>query len=164
MAEKQSAPEKPVEDKPVKEKKRRVPILPIIAIVVVLNVLLVGKIYMGRVAKKSPAESSKIKKEEPVGVKVPLEEFLVNLAGSSEHYLKATFAIGLRKGETEESIKEEVAPIRDAILSVLTSKQADELATESGKEKLKKDMVGKINKEIGGEKVLKVYFMSFATQ
>ena len=97
-------------------------------------------------------------------VKMPLEEFLVNLAGSNEHYLKATFSIGLKKGETEEKMKEEVAPIRDAILGVLTTKTTEELATEPGKKKLKKGLVEKINKELGGEKVVKLYFLSFATQ
>jgi len=142
--------------------KKGAPVLPIIGVVLVLNLLMVGKIFMGGSAAKEGGKAEK--HEETVGVKMPLEEFLVNLAGSNDHYLKATFSLGLKKGETEEKLKEEVAPIRDSILSILTTKQPEDLVTEAGKEKLKKEIVDKINKEIGGDKVVKVYFMSFATQ
>ena len=144
--------------------KKGAPILPIIGVVLILNMVMVGKIFMGGSGGGAAKENKAEKHEEIVGVKMPLEEFLVNLAGSNDHYLKATLSLGLRKGETEEKLKEEVAPIRDSILSILTTKQPEDLATEAGKEKLKKELVEKINKEIGGDKVVKVYFMSFATQ
>jgi flagellar FliL protein len=144
------------------EKKGGAPLLPIVGLVLVLNVLMVGKIFMGSGHGKEGGKTEK--KVEEVGAKMPLEEFLVNLAGSNEHYLKMTVALGLKKGETEEKMKEEVAPIRDAILGILTTKQTEELATEAGKDKLKKELVEKINKELGGDKVVKVYFLSFATQ
>jgi len=157
MSEKPQAAEKPPA-----EKKGGVPLLPIVGLVLVLNVLMVGKIFMGSGHGK---EGAKVENKEPeVGIKLPLEEFLVNLAGSNEHYLKMTVALGLKKGETEEKMKEEVAPMRDAILGILTTKQPEELVTEAGKDKLKKEMVEKVNKALGGDKVVKIYFLSFATQ
>lgn len=161
MAEKAQPTEQPVAEKK-KKKKKGVPLLLIVGIVLVLSVLMVAKIFMGGARGKDGAKVEK--KEETVGVKMSLEEFLVNLGGSNEHYLKTTLALGLKKGETEEKLKDEVAPIRDTILGVLTTKQPEELATESGKQKLKREIVEKINKELGGTKVLKVYFLSFATQ
>jgi flagellar protein FliL len=157
MAEKVQTPEP---EAPAK--KGGIPLVPIVGLVLVLNVLMVGKIFWGSGHGK---ESTKVeKKDEAVGAKMSLEEFLVNLGGSNEHYLKTTLALGLKKGEAEEKLKEEVAPIRDTILGVLTTKQPEDLATEAGKDKLKKELVEKLNKELGGEKVLKVYFLSFATQ
>lgn len=148
-------------DQPPAEKNGGVPLVPIVGLVLVLNLLMVGKIFLGSGHDKGGAAE---KKDETVGVKMPLEEFLVNLGGSNEHYLKATLALGLKKGETEEKMKEEVAPIRDTILGVLTAKQSEQLATEAGKDNLKKEIVEKLNKELGGDKVVKVYFLSFATQ
>jgi flagellar FliL protein len=149
-------------DQPPAEKKGGVPLVPIVGLVLVLNLLMVGKIFLGSSHDKGGAATEK--KDVEVGAKMNLEEFLVNLAGSNEHYLKATLSLGLKKGETEEKMKEEVAPIRDTILGVLTTKQPEELATEAGKDKLKSEIVVKLNKELGGDKVVKVYFLSFATQ
>jgi flagellar FliL protein len=156
MAEKPQAAEQPPT-----EKKGGVPLVPIVGLVLVLNLLMVGKIFLGSHDKGAATTE---KKEVEVGAKMPLEEFLVNLGGSNEHYLKATLSLGLKKGETEEKMKEEVAPIRDTILGVLTSKQPEQLATEAGKDALKSEIVLKLNKELGGNRIVKVYFLSFATQ
>lgn len=153
----------PAQEKGGKGEKKggNMPLFAIIGTVLILNVLMVGKIFMGGNGKETVKV---VHATEEVGAKMPLEEFLVNLAGSSDHYLKATIALGLKKGEGEEKLKEEIAPIRDAALSVLSTKKLEELATEEGKEKLKTEMKEKINKELGGDKVVKIYFMSFATQ
>jgi flagellar protein FliL len=143
-----------------KKKKGKLPLFVIIGLVLVVNGVVVGKIFLG--GKKDPKATEK--KAEEVGAKMTLEEFLVNLDGGGEHYLKATLALGLAKGESEEKLKEELPPIRDAILSVLSSKTLGEVGSEPGKDKLKAEIVKKVNKELDGKKVLKVYFLSFATQ
>ena len=152
--------------KPEKEPgaKKGPPIMPIIGIVLVLNLVLVGKVFMGGKDKggKEVAKTGPLVEE--VGKKMPLDEFFVNLEASNEHYLKITVALGLKKGEDEKKMEEEVAPMRDAILSCLTTKKLDQLVTADSKEKLKAEIKEKINKELGGDKIAKVYFTAFATQ
>ena len=134
-------------------------ILGIIAIVIIVNLVIVGRIMMSH-GKKAPAKPV----VEEVGLKMNLDEFLVNLQGSGDHYLRATIALGLKKDLTEEKVKEDIAPIRDAIVSVLCSKKLEDLSTEEGKEKLRTEAKERINRELGDEKVVKVYLTSFATQ
>src|SRR5579871_4363302 len=134
------------------KKHSNMPLFVVIGIVLVLNLLMVGKIFMGGGGGTKGA-AGKAQHAEEVGPKVPLEEFLVNLAGSSDHYLKATITLGLKKDLTEDKIKDDIAPIRDVIINVLSSKPAEEIATIDGKEKLKVELKDKINAGLGSEKI-----------
>jgi flagellar FliL protein len=99
-----------------------------------------------------------------VGVSLPLDEFLVNLNGSSDHYLKTTIALGLKKGLTEEGVKEHIPAMKDAVLSVLQNKSMKELNSPKERDALKDEIKEQVNKEVGEEPVVKVYFTAFATQ
>lgn len=139
----------------------KLPLIIGVVAILLLNGLLLGKVMMseGKTEKKEEHE------EEKVGEKVPLEEFLVNLAGGEGRYLKATIALGLKEGVAgEHFVEEELAPIRDAVISVLSNQNAEEISTEKGRAKLKKELKERINKAIHKEEVVKVYFLSFATQ
>jgi flagellar FliL protein len=145
----------------------KLPLFGIIALILIMNVLVVGKVFFGGGGKPKTdkeAHGKHEKKEEEVGEKLALDEFLLNLSGGNNHYLRATFAVGLRKGVKEKEMEEEVAPIRDAMLSVLTTKTLEDISTQAGKEKLREEMVKKINEELGEEKVVKIYFVNFAAQ
>ena len=56
--------------------------------------------------------------------------------------------------------------IRDAIITVLGNKKADELLSTSGKERVKEELVDAINEAVGAEEpvVLKIYFVDFIIQ
>lgn len=129
--------------------------------ILLLNLLVAGKVFLG--GKGKPSKPGKHVEEE-VGATLPLEEFLVNVAGRNDHYLKTTIALGLKKSVTEKSMEEKIPPIRDVILSVLSSKSLEELSTERGRSGLKQEIKERLNKELGGETIVKVYFTAFATQ
>ncbi len=50
---------------------------------------------------------------------------------------------------------------REAVVMFLRDKTATELATPSGKQKLKTELVGVINKAVGGPRAVRVYFTQF---
>lgn len=139
------------------------PFMPIMMGLMLLFMLAIGaKVFIGGSGAK--AEAKEIKKPAEVGVSLPLDEFLVNLNGTSDHYLKTTMALGLKKGMTEEQAKEHIPAMRDAILSVLQSKSMKELNTPKDREALKDDIRECVNKEVPDQPVVKVYFTAFATQ
>ena len=106
-----------------------------------------------------------------------LEEFIVNLANPG-HYLKAVIALEVNRpmekrkkekhGGGEELMDPEISPriprIRDAIITILTTKSFEELSTPQGKEVLKRQIKNKINSILGKELVSNVYFTSFTMQ
>ena len=145
---------------PAKEKKP-LNLMPIMMAVMLVLVLAIGaKVFLGG----AKASAKQVKKVEEVGVSMPLEEFLVNLNGSTDHYLKTTIALGLKKGLAEEQVKEHVPAIRDAILSVLQTKTSKELSSPKEREALKDELKEKVNTEVSTSPVVKVYFTAFATQ
>ncbi len=98
---------------------------------------------------------------------VELDEFVVNLADGS-HYAKVTLALGIEKplggGEGGKLQPKLLAPIRDAIITVLSSKSMKQLVSGEGKEKLKKELKEKLNELLGDEVVKEVYFTSLTLQ
>lgn len=171
--------------------KKKKPLPLIIGIVVLVIALFVGKTVMAG-GKKDGKESTKKSKsskyshddeeeshgkkgkksrkheeDEKVGHSLQLDEFLVNLQGSGDHYLKASLALGLKVGMTEEKAKEIVPMVRDLIIAALTEKSLKELSSTKGREALKEALLEKINEEAGEEAdypVVKIYITAFATQ
>ena len=155
MAEKPSAPE--TTDKEVKKK----PPLMIIIAVMAVALLAVGFVAVKKVSAKSGGAPKKV----APGPVLTLDEFLVNLSDpGSDHFLKVTVGLELDKGKTPEALKDEVAPIRDAILMTLSSKSRTDIAPVAGREKLKSEIVKKVNTALGEDDVRSVYFTNFVMQ
>ena len=135
-------------------------LLIVIAVVLLGAGAIVGKVMLAGKGKQAKAAEPKAE----IGAKVPLEEFLTNLSGGTDHYVKTQIALGVKKGLTEKELEEEFPPIRDVIVSALAARSLKDLSTEEGRTKLKDEIRDKLNEELGKGTVIKVYFMSFAVQ
>ena len=98
---------------------------------------------------------------------IELDEFVVNLADGS-HYAKVSIALGLEKplaaGGEGKLGPNLLAPIRDTVITVLSSKTMNQLTQNEGKEKLKEELKEKLNGLFGKEVVKEVYFTSLTLQ
>lgn len=156
--EKTEKTEQTAEAKPKGGKKML--IIGIIAVILIINLAIAGTILLRNHSKHNKNEKPEIK----VGSKVTLDEFLVNLAGDGNHYLKATFAVGIKQGVDPTTIQNDTPNIRDAIISVLTTKTLADISTDTDRDKLKQQLVDQINTELGSNDVVTIYFLDFATQ
>ncbi len=141
---------------------------PMMIIMAVFAVVVLGAAFMmvQKASAKQKEGSTEVKKAEK-GPVMTLDEFLVNLSDpGSDHFLKVTVGLELdkSKGKTAESLKETTPEIRDAILSSLSSQTRDQVAPESGREKLKAQIKKNVNAALGEEDVQNVYFTNFVTQ
>jgi flagellar FliL protein len=95
-----------------------------------------------------------------------LEPFLVNLADTDEvRFLKATFQLGMEEELKEESKESaETAAIRDSIISLLSSKTAEQILTAQGKEKLREEIRSRVNSIASENRVVEVYIVDFVVQ
>lgn len=151
----------------------------LLIILLVVNMLVVvgvgAMLYMGR--KKDAAQpkvedviqGEKHAQDEEhaaeksfVGKVIPLETFIVNLAGSKgRRVAKVDLQLELEGDGTAEEIEKRKAQIRDIIIILLSGKTYDEVSTREGKEQLRNEIKDTVNAFLTKGKILNVFFTDF---
>jgi flagellar protein FliL len=86
------------------------------------------------------------RKENAPPIYIPLDEMVVNLPGrGGEHYLQTKIVLRTNDSATEGKIKDFMPVIRDKIITVLSSRQMQELATVEGKVMMAREIALVIN-------------------
>ena len=81
-----------------------------------------------------------------VGPMYPMNAFIVNLLSENgSRFLKTTIDLEMDKSELSAELDKKKPLIRDIIIRVLSSKTFEEVSTLKGKDKLKAELVNKIN-------------------
>lgn len=145
----------------------------LIIIIAVVAVLVIGGGVAAWLLLSKPDAEEGAKQEEhaeeehtaPIYEK--LETFTVNLA-DQEGYLQTDIQLMLEDAKIQEKIKAHLPEVRDSLIRLLSSKTAEELAQQEGKDKLAEDIQKQINEVLGikgKEKgVKKVLFGAFIIQ
>lgn len=111
-------------------------------------------------AEAQHAEATEEK--EVIGKVVPLEKFIVNLAGSKGHKVASVSMEMEVQGEhVLEEIEKRKPQIRDAIIIVLSSKTLEEVSSKDGKTNLRDEIRDMINSFLVQGKISNVYFTEF---
>lgn len=113
--------------------------------------------------EKEALEADAIKAEEDyIGHLVPLETFLVNLAGvRGGKLMKVTMTLELDNAEVQEEVDKRKPQVRDLILILLSSKTYDEVNSKQGKDFLRDEIKDRINTFLTKGKVRRVLFTEF---
>jgi flagellar protein FliL len=95
----------------------------------------------------------------------PLEPFIVNIYDGQElRYLKVKIELDMVGPAVKTELDARLAPIRDAILVLLSAKTLQDVQDVQGKNNLKDEILAAINKHIPPGKIAKVYFTDFVVQ
>jgi flagellar protein FliL len=95
----------------------------------------------------------------------PLEPFIVNIYDGQElRYLKVKVELEMVNPAIKNEIDGRLAPIRDSILILLSAKTLQDVQDVQGKNALKDEILGAINKNLPPGKIVKVYFTDFVVQ
>jgi flagellar FliL protein len=95
----------------------------------------------------------------------PLEPFIVNIYDGQElRYLKVKVELEMVGPAIKAELEGRLAPIRDSILILLSAKTLQDIQDVQGKNTLKDEILGAINKNIPPGKISKVYFTDFVVQ
>jgi flagellar FliL protein len=97
------------------------------------------------------------------GAVVPLDPFIVNLLIKGS-FLKTTIQLEFSEPEAPHSFEASIPKVRDAIIRILSSKEAKEILSAEGKEKLRGEVREGVNKTLESEDVVQVYFTEFIIQ
>lgn len=147
-------------------------------ILAVVNMLIVAgvgaMIYLGK--KKEAAkpgiddviqgEAETQKKEQLeedfIGKLIPLETFLVNVAGSrGRKLLKINMELEVDGDEVQAEIEKLKPKIRDIIIITLSSKTYAAISTRDGKESMRDEIRDQVNLFLTRGKIKRVYFTEF---
>jgi flagellar FliL protein len=100
--------------------------------------------------------------KEVVGKVIPLETFIVNLAGSKGRKVaKVNMELELKGDKTSEEIEKRKAQVRDIIIIILSSKTYEEVSSREGKDNLRNEIKDTINSFLVSGKISNVFFTEF---
>jgi flagellar protein FliL len=101
---------------------------------------------------------------EVTGPVVALDPFVVNLdEPGTSRYLKLTLQLELAP-KAEEALAKNKELVRDTILSHLSGLHLKDTLGAEAKEKLRQELLAKITKLVGPEKVRRIFFQEFMVQ
>lgn len=99
------------------------------------------------------------------GTVYPLEPFIVNIYDGQElRYLKLKVEFEMANPQAKGELDAKLAPLRDAILILLTTKTMQEIQDLQGKNQLREQILAAVSKVVPPSKVTKVYFTDFVVQ
>ncbi len=148
--------------------KKKLPLKLIIIIVVAL--IVVGGGVAGGLYFFSHKGGDDKKKEEKhpaplVGPLWSLDPFIVNLADNQgERFLKVVMQMELSAPEVNAELEILKPKVRDNILDLLTAKTYADLMEPAGKQRLRDEIILRVNSFLTKGTILKVYFSEFVVQ
>ncbi|MCI5968026.1 flagellar basal body-associated protein FliL [Helicobacter sp.] len=101
-----------------------------------------------------------------VGPMYPLDQFIVNLlaSGGGKRYLKTSIALELSIAEMQAELDTKRDVLRDTIITILSSKTFEEVQTTKGKQKLKEEIMERLNEFLVDGRVANLFFTEFVVQ
>ena len=142
-------------------------------VVVALAVLLLGAggFFAFKFLYGSKSQSQKSASENPtekIKSMMNLEPFLVNLADpDATRFVKVTFRLGLDQAKLGEEYASDpviLTATRDRILTLLSQKTSDDILSAEGKQKLREEILKKINPILPKGRIVEVFIMDFVVQ
>jgi flagellar FliL protein len=155
------------------EKMGRTKTVILIVVAIVTSVALTGGVVayvMKSHHGEAAAEAAGVKKAEQAKKKTtpviyPLEPFIVNISdGRDMRYLKIKVELETTGAEAKAELDPYLAPLRDSILVLLTSKSLQEVQDLPGKNRLREDIFATATKILPPGKVSRVFFTDFVVQ
>ncbi|TVM00220.1 MAG: hypothetical protein CV087_14735 [Candidatus Brocadia sp. WS118] len=113
--------------------------------------------------EKGKEENSDIEEESTI---VPFDPVIVNLSGSGgRRYLKVLINLEAKDGKVKHKIEAKLVPIKDRLISILSSKTLEDIEGFEGQESLRREIKDAADMMLKMEDgILQVYFTEFVIQ
>ena len=100
-----------------------------------------------------------------IGPMYPMAQFVVNLLSESgNRFLKVAVDLELSDAKLQPEMDQKKSLVRDIIIRTFSSKTFEEISTLKGKDKLKEEVLNKINENLSDGYIKNIYFTDFVVQ
>ena len=101
-----------------------------------------------------------------IGPMYPLDQFIINLlaSGGGKRYLKTSIALELSIAEMQVELDNKRNVSRDTVITILSSKTFEEVQTAKGKQKLKEELMERLNEFLVDGRIMNIFFTEFVVQ
>ena len=94
-----------------------------------------------------------------------MSQFIVNLLSENgSRFLKTSIDLEMDKTELSAELDKKKPLIRDIIIRTLSSKTFEEVSTMKGKDRLKDEIVNKVNDVLTDGQIKNIFFTDFIVQ
>jgi flagellar protein FliL len=148
-------------DKSKKSNKSLFLIIGIIVIALIGGVAAYLLLFSGK-SEKAEAKHHEEKKEVKTAL-IALDSFVLNLAEQGR-FLKVTMQIELSDAAALPMVTEKTPQLRDAIITLVSSKSSEAVSSPEGKLQLKDELLLRANQSVGKDVFKNLYFTEFVMQ
>ncbi len=123
----------------------------------------VGAYILFFAGKGAHEEAKHEQKKEVKTALVALDSFVLNLAEQGR-FLKVTMQFELADAADQPLVTEKTPQLRDAIITLVSSKSAESVSSPEGKIQLKDELLLRANQSVGRDVFKNLYFTEFVMQ
>lgn len=151
---------------PQPQTKKNGPLLKWILIISVVLILVIGGAGAGYYFFMKPAAKKAVVQVQPViGTVYPMDPFIINLQDNQgERYLKLVMQLEISDPVGIKELDMLKPKMRDNILDLLSAKTYKELMDVGGKQRLREEIIMRLNSIVSTVKISKIYFTEFVVQ
>ncbi len=154
--------EQAVEDVP---QKKKLPLKKLIIIGVAVLIVVAGGTVGTIYYKKMSDKKEQVQQQAPVAAVWPMEPFIVNILDQgSDRYLKIVVELEISDKNCIAELNQLKPKMRDNVLDLLSSKSYKDIVDINGKQRLRDEIMMRLNSFLTGGKIAKVYFTEFVVQ
>lgn len=151
------------EEKQSKSKKSNKSLFIVIGIIAVALIGGVAAFMLLSGGKGGKVETKHEEKKDVKTALVALDAFVLNLAEQGR-FLKVTMQFELADAATLPMVNEKIPQLRDAIITLVSSKSSDAVSSPEGKLQLKDELLLRANQSVGKDVFKNLYFTEFVMQ
>jgi flagellar protein FliL len=154
--------ENAVEEVPLKKKLPLKKLIIIgVAVLIVVTAGAVGTVYY----KKFFNKKDQVEQQAPQAAIWPMDPFIVNIQDQgADRYLKIIIELDISDKNCIEELNQLKPKLRDNVLDLLSSKTYKAIMDISGKQRLREEIMLRLNSFLTKGKIVKVYFTEFVVQ
>ncbi len=119
----------------------------------------------GNQTVKKPTIPPELSELEKPGIFVPIGDFVVNLADTDvQRFVKVSITVEVVNEEVQNQVNQYMPAIKDAIIDLISSKYYRDIRTPEGRERLKIELLKRLNALLPEGGIKAIYFTSFVVQ